>query len=70
MDYILHTTEREQMYYSFSSLLENCVDEISVSFYPKIFPFLSYSHPQMVTEKRNVISWTTDPKHPKINEIK
>lgn len=70
MAYVLHITERQKMDYSFNSLPENCADEISMSFYPKSFLFLSYSHSQMVAEKRNVISWTTDPKHLKNNEEK
>jgi len=59
MDYILHITERQEMDYSFNSLLENCADEISMSFYPKSFPFLSYSYSQIVSEKINVVELLT-----------
>lgn len=56
-----YITERQKMDYSCNSLPENCTEEISMLFYIKRFPFLSYSHSQMVTEKRNLISWTTAP---------
>lgn len=58
-----YITDRQKMDYSCNGLPENCTDEISMLFYIKRFPSLSYSHSQMAAEKRNLISWTTDPKH-------